>query len=387
MNRVVRVAGWIALLGALAFACLWSASDRLARQGLLLDLPPSLLTGGDALTSRAWQAYRTRDFATVEALSLAAIRRRPVDAATLRVAGLIAIATGDGGRGDALMRLAGAAGWRDEPTQLYWAELALQGGALDIAAERLDALARVDPASDPGRALLRRLEASPAGRAALVRRFTPRSFWVPAYLTDVDRLASAALEARVATVLAAAKGSAPLDGSATDRLGWGLVGRGRADLAWRLVARSTGTVADFAPTASGRPGPFAWTLEAAAGLDATVEPREGRHALHVVASGPAMLPIASQIIRLPPGPARLTAVVTGAKTALPFLATLHCIGGPVAGSETEITSPGRLAALLRVPVGCPTQKLSLALAGEEARRGADLWISAPALAPLAAPGP
>lgn len=385
---IARVAGWWALFALLALACLWNMADRLARRGVLLSLPAPLLTGGDALTARSWQALLRRDAATADRLARAALRRRPVDAATLRVAGLSAIAAGQPARGDALMRLAGTAGWRDVPTQLYWAEVALDGGEMDVAAERLDAVARVQPLHPRARALLGRLEASAAGRAALLRRWREPTGWTAIHLEQIDDLSPAALGVRVATIEAARRAGVPLDAAALDRLGWGLLDRGRADLAYRLAVRAPGHwVADFAADASSRPGPFAWTLSAAPGLDALVELRGGRAALHARASGPSLLPIATHLLRLPPGPARLTLAVTGARTPTPVIATLDCLRGAGAIAAPEAAQPGRLSARLSVAGQCPTQRLTLFITGEEARRAADLWLSAPTVTPLGGDAP
>lgn len=376
MTRAMRVAAWWATLLLLAYACLWSAADRLAGQGLLLSAPAPLLTGGQALLARSTVAAQAGDVTEARALAWRALRRRPIDAVALRVAGLTTIAAGDGVRGDALMRLAGAAGWRDAPTQLYWAEVALAGGSLDVAAERLDAVERVAPGQPRARALLRQLETSPAGRAALAARWAEPNGWSSAYITDVDGLSSADLTRRMATI-EAMQGRARPDRATLDRLGWALVERGRGDLAYVLAKRGPGRwLAPFEAVGETRPGPFAWTFDPVAGLDATVARRGNALGLHIVATGPALLPVATQLTRLLPGPARLEGVVEGAKTALPLVATIACVDGTGAVAVPAAAKPGRFAADLTVPLGCTTQRLTLAVAGEEARRGADLWVSA-----------
>lgn len=378
-----RVVGWWVILLLLAYACLWSAADRLAGQGLLLRVPVPLLTGGQALLARSAVAAQAGDATGSKALALRALRRRPVDAAALRAAGLAAIATGDAVGGDALMRLAGAAGWRDGPTQLYWAEVALTGGSLDVAAERLDAVERVSPGQPRARALLRRLETSTGGRAALARRWAEPNAWSGGYLGDVAGLDADALLDRLQTIRAM-RGAAMPDRATLDRLGWALVERGRGDLALLLVPRQKGQwLAPFAPATDTRPGPFAWTFDPAPGLDAAVVRRGRGFALHLVASGPALLPVASQLTRLPPGVARLEGSVEGAKTALPLLATITCVGGNGAVAVPAAARPGRFAADLTVPPGCATQRLTLSVAGEEARRGAELWVGVVTLSPRA----
>jgi hypothetical protein len=388
VKAAARVAGWWALIALAALACLWSTADLLARQGALLGLPAPLLTGGSALTARAWQAYRGGDMAGAQALADEALERRPVDAATLRVAGLTAIAAGDGRRGDALMRLAGGAGWRDLPTQLYWAEVAMNAGAWDVAAERLDAVARMMPTNPRGRALLLRMEARPAGRAALARRLAIPNIWAPVHLTDIAGLDAAALDARVAMLQAARQAGVAYDDAVLYRLEAALLGRGRSDLALRLRPRPRGQwINPFELASSAGPGPFGWVLEAAPGLDATIEPRGRGRALHVLASGPGLLPFASQTTLLPPGRARFAVTVQGAKSPMPLVATIGCSDGSAATVVQEAPTPDRYAARLTVPVGCRTQRLILSVTGEEARRGADLWLSAPTLAPIATGAP
>lgn len=381
MTRAVRVIGWWAVLLVLAAMCVWSALDRLAGQGLLVRAPASLLTGGHALIARAAQAQARGNAAAAQTLAAAALRRRPIDPAALRVAGFAAILAGRGARGDALMRLAGAAGWRDGPTQLYWAEAALDAGALDVAAQRLDAVRRAaKPGSAAGLALLQRLEATPAGRAALVERLAgPGQYWAGEYLERLDGLDPAAIDHRIATVtLAARAGVTDID---RDRLGWALVDRDRADLAARLagVGVGAGPVFAFAPVASGaRPGPFAWTIDGQAGIDATVARRGAGYALHVQADGPSLLPLASRLVRLSPGSTRLALSIEGARTTMPLIATLRCLGTGTATAQP--IGSGSFGFVLSVPpTACATQALGLAVAGEEARRGTDLWLAAPVL--------
>lgn len=385
MTAWVRVASWWASLALIACTCLWSLADRLAGQGLLLHLPTPLLTGGQALTARATLAAEEGDRASAVALSRAALGRRPVDAAALRTAAFAALIAGDLRHGGVLMRLAGAAGWRDRPTQLYWADAALDAGAPDVAAERLDAVERVAPDAR-ARAILLRLEATRLGRAALIERWGEPNAWHRAYLVDVDGLTNDGLAARLATIALARATGIGLDRAALDRIGWALIERGRADLAYTFATRR-GLVRPFAPASASRAGPFDWAYRAVPGLEAEVASRGGELALHVVATGPALLPVASQLLRLPLGPARLRITVNGAKTPLPIIATLACLGGETMVAEPLPSTAGRLAARLDVPMRCATQRLVLSVAGEEARRGADLWISAVSVTPSAAAVP
>ncbi|MDB5694594.1 MAG: hypothetical protein JWN21_137 [Sphingomonas bacterium] len=388
MIDATRVATWLAALAALACVCLWSAADRLARQGVLLDLPTPFLSGGNTLTARAAEALRRGDPGTADRLSRAALVRRPVDAPVLRVAGLAAIAVGDTRRGDVLMRLAGAAGWRDVPTQFYWAEAALASDALDIAAERLDAVARINARRRQTKSLLLRLEATPRGRAALLRRLRIPNLWATSYLSDVDQLDDAAAIARVKLIAGARSSAVTLDAAVVDRLGWGLIERRRGDLAWQLVERPSGRwLTPFRSDVSSQPGPFEWQVQAAAGLEAMFEPRDGRPGLRIVASGPALLGIASQVIRLPAGDWQLTSAIAGAKTPRPLLVALDCVEGSGAAAMSDPAPPGRFSARLRVPAGCPMQRVTLAVTGEEAARDADLWLNSPTVAPVAQPAP
>lgn len=383
-----RVVAWWAVLSALALLCLWSAADRLAGQGVLLKLPTPLLTGGQALLARVTLAAKRGDRADAVALSRAALRRRPIDARSLRVAGLAAIAAGDLQRGDTLMRAAGAAGWRDVPTQLYWAQAALSAGDGEVAAERLDALIRGGVSAARTRALGRALEASAAGRAALVRRWAEPDSWAAAYLADVAGLAPTDLDHRLQTIDAARAAGIVRDRSTAAGIAWALVERGRPDLAYRVAGQAPGRVlASFEASGETRPGPFAWSFTPAAGLDTAVERHGGGMALHVVASGSTLLPIASQLVRLPPGPARLDAAVEGARTDLPVIATLTCSDGTSATAEPLPTTTGHIAERLTVARGCGFQRLTLSVAGEETRRGADLWLSAVTITPAATAAP
>lgn len=372
----MRVVGWSALLLGVGWTVLASAADRLAGQGLL-TAPGMVGEGGRALTARAWLTLQEGRSSVT--LARAAVRQRPTDAATLRVAGLTFLAVGDLVRADTLMRLAGAAGWRDQPTQLYWTRAALAAGDVEVAALRLDALMRANAFGPDVTALFVALERSPGGRAALARRVAaPGATWPPLMLERMEGLDADGMRARLATVVAA---RARLTRATLDAIGWSFVRAGAADLAERLLAPRDrlGFDPSADPTAS---GPFGWTLTAGAGLEAGFA---GAGALAVRASGSAVLPLASRLLRRPPGPATLSVTVAGARTTLPLLATWACLDEADAPAAALPAPKGVARFAIATPVGCSTQRLTLLVSGDEAARGSSLRLSDVRISAGAAP--
>ena len=375
MSGLLRVAAWWLVALMLAWLCLASLLDRLAGQGVLVATPTALSFGGNIARGRAELAWQAGDFALAQRLSREAVTRRPIDAATLRVAGSVALARRDDRSGDTLMRLAGAAGWRDRETQVYWAQVALDGGAFQVAAERLEALGRVGDFADV-RSLLRRIEARRAGRAALLRQWNGAGAWLPPALADWSDMDRSAMANRMATVTAA---RGRLSRDELNAIVGPVVVSGRIDDAFALLRPDERTLAF---PREGVPGPLDWQLSAAPGIDIAVDGY--RDILGVQASGSALLSFAERIVRLPPGRARLILRVEGGKSDLPILAALECVTGQAAVVEPGMSQRGALVSDLIVPPGCPAQRLRLAVTGEEARRGADLRLSPPTLSRAAA---
>ena len=364
MIGIARVAAWWAVAAGCAWLCLGSLIDRLAGQGVLVHAPATLAFGGNVLTARAEEAWQAGDLVTAERLSRAAVARRPIDAATLRLAGSIALARGDRAHGDALMRAAGAAGWRDRETQIYWGEAAVEQGAWDIAVDRAEALARLGLSGDL-RALLRRIEATRAGRAALLRRWREDGGWLTedyaAWPADPVAMAN-----RFAMVSAMRAGLGESDRA---RLAAALI-PDHIDWAFAILRPDEQRLVF---TGDGDWSPLGWNVSAAPGIEASVD----GDGLRIVASGSALLPLADRLLRLPVGRTRLSLRVEGAHTDLPLIAVLACVQG--AGATAVPVAQARFAYDLLVPAGCRPQRLSLAVAGEEARRGADLRLAAPTL--------
>lgn len=369
MNGWWRVgAWWIGLLGV-GWCCLASTIDRLAGQGLLAG-SPALQTGGQALGLRAALALEQGQAATAAGLGRAAVARRPTDPAVLRVAGAAALAAGDAAAGDRLLRLAGAAGWRDIATQHYWAAVSIRAGAWDVAAERLDAALRLDPGDRVAAAGLRAMERDPAGNAALVRRLLVPNEWAADWLATLD---GADRTARVPT-LRRVWPTLPLP--AQDRIGWALVAAGAVDEARELSGRGDG-IPSLAAARSDA-GPFEWSLLAGPTLQTGSARWSGRPALLVQANDVSPVPVASTVLPLPAGVVRLTIAVAWAHTDLPLLVSAACSGGrtvdvvPARGGRDQAVFELRSA-------GCGAARVEVAVSGEEAARGADLWLGAVSL--------
>ena len=163
-SLLARNASLTVLALGLATLAWGSGVDRMARTSpALAQIVP------EPLRARAWRSEASlallRQANTAEALAERAVRADPIDPASTSLLGAARFAGGDGPGAAAAFRVAGALGWRDQPTQLYWLLAALQAGDYPVATERLDALLRQAPVYPQAPALLGRLGATPGGRA------------------------------------------------------------------------------------------------------------------------------------------------------------------------------------------------------------------------------
>ncbi len=140
----------------------------------------------DGARSRAAAALAAGDFAAARTAATAAIRREPLDP---RGPAFLAAAwqmSGEDARAERAFRQAAALGWREPLTQAYWFARALGKGDPAAAALRLDALLRAHPDFAPAQEYLGLLEASPAGRRALVGRLRGDTRWAAIYLSAFE---------------------------------------------------------------------------------------------------------------------------------------------------------------------------------------------------------
>lgn len=398
---VARTVGAVVVAGAMIALIGWSLIERLASEGVLVPVPGRVASGANGLALRAGQALDRGDGATARQLATRSLRREPLNQTALRVLGLAELQRGRPDAALALLREGGTLGWRDVPTQLLWAGISAQAGDDRVQAERLDAVMRTSKGTDADAiARLAKLEATPGGRAALIERMRLPTAWAAVYLTRVEGLSPAALDARVATVAAARRAGVALDRRVLDRLAWALYERERPDLA-HAVSQGAGSpgAGGNAPVADGsfdragfdRAGferadatatssPFDWTFTAAAGLDILVDrapaPLSGR-ALHIVSNSSVALPFAQTIVRLTPGAYRLSMRTSGTKGTTPLLVGLACqFPAEPLPLVVDPAQGGTIAARFTAPprANCGYAQLTLAVSGDEGRRAADFWL-------------
>src|SRR3546814_8811137 len=118
-----------------------SASDRAAARS---SRPLTSVVGGDAADKIAFGdlAHDNPRAALVEAQR--SVRTAPIDPSTTSALGSSLLTLGQLDRAYAAFAVAGTLGWRDVPTQLYWLAQAQAVGDVDVLAQRLDALLRLN---------------------------------------------------------------------------------------------------------------------------------------------------------------------------------------------------------------------------------------------------
>ena len=119
-----------------------------------------------------------------------AVIRDPLRLGNVSMLGLAHYLNGNEEGGKAAFAIARRMGWRDILALSHAAERALEQDDFVAAALGFDALMRIDPADRVAAALASRLEAVPAGQAALVERIDRGAPWAGAYLGQTDTSSS-----------------------------------------------------------------------------------------------------------------------------------------------------------------------------------------------------
>lgn len=138
-----------------------------------------------------------------DALAIArrAVARAPIEPTSTALLGAAWLGKGDDAQARAAFTVAGRLGWRVPLTQAYWMRMALDAGDTRVAALRLDALLRQNPALLGNDQALAPIEASPAGRSALAARLATRPPWLPAYVNDHGEAGHDAMLRRASVLL------------------------------------------------------------------------------------------------------------------------------------------------------------------------------------------
>jgi len=118
----------------------------------------------------------------------AGLKVAPLDAVAIRTLALASESRGKAADSFALMTAAGALGWRDEITQLWLYDRALQSGEVDVAMQRADALLRLNAMPAEFFVILRDIARKDAANAALARQLSEAPPWRAAFFAGAAKL-------------------------------------------------------------------------------------------------------------------------------------------------------------------------------------------------------
>lgn len=370
----------------LAAACLLIAAFGLGSLALLsgmdrLSLSDPRMAGNQpapispaaarALARQALLAHRPDQ---AEAWARRAVSAEPLDPGSAALLGAALYAQGHLARADDAFVVAGRLGWREPITQLYWMQIALNRGATEIAAQRLDAVLRQMPSFPQGDQLLGQFTNTEAGRRALAARLSRRPAWLTTFIKPNAATEPGQLRERAAVLDLVAPQALKCDEVATliDRLTQqGDVEQGLR--MWRaacLASKANGLLPDsrFAAATLGQQRTvFDWNFPADA--DVSVELLSGAgqsKKLHARVTAASSRAVTQQMLALAPGGYRLSWIAkdNSGVPATGFAASLGC-GAPQPGGipGTLVDSKqARFNVDLNADSACPGQLLVLWLA-------------------------
>lgn len=370
---------WIAALACLGYAglALGSGLDRmtLTRPDLAGMVPAPF----------ASQALRSEGAALIEhgqaqaalARGEAAVVDAPLDPASTALLGIARFRAGDAPGADRAFRIAGQLGWREQFTQVYWMGRALEIGDWRVAAMRLDALLRQNPALLAERRLVDPIETSPAGRAALAERILAGPNWLRPYTAAPAEVPRPVLLQRALVLGEVARRKGLLGCEAVAPL----VERMVAEAA---VVEAAGLWRQHCPGAGARliydgqfaaaslqqdRSQFAWSFIGQSDASVLLEPDGKNGARRLVIESNASRPrqIARQMVLVPPGSYRLSwlAEDTGGAPSELALAALSCAPVPerwLAAGFDRVS--GRWVATTVLDSECQAHWLSLGVSGQ-----------------------
>ena len=360
-----------------------SGADRLSASdpGLAAKIPA--LFASAAIRTLGAQALSDGKAMDALALGTRAIYNEPTEPQSTALFGAGKLATGDRLQADRAFRVAGQLGWRVPITQSYWMGQALADGKYDIAALRLDALLRQQPALLRQRQLTDPMERNPAGQAALIARMQLRPEWLKAYTGDVfdlpvdmvlqraEVLSGAARAGLVVGCKQAAPIASMLAGSNQPKAGIALWQQHCPAAGTGLIGDERLTTLDIGAT----PSAFTWVLVGNGELSLAVEPSGTGPAKRLLIDGMADLakPVLTQQVVLDPGRYALSwRTGDGAGRASDHvLAALACPGeAPVWLAPTLDRAANLWRAQLQIDGHCPAQQLIFGAAAHSGR----VWL-------------
>ena len=305
-----------------------------------------------------------------EALPLAQrlVRRDPLSPHAAGLLGTARLAVGDTSSATSAYRVSARLGWRDGATQVFWFEDAMRRGDVSLAVVRFRAIAQQwwnAPAIDQ---LAARLEAVPAGRAALAVGIAQGDKWaVPYAMPDAGQSAERLASSADVLVSASALGEKLGCDAVTTMVDTLIQPRGA--LAGRLWfaqcsrAQRPGTLADGGferlPVAGLTTG-FDWRFPGNGALDAAVvDGPDGGHVLQLQSSAASLVPVVAQRLVLTPGRYRVSWLEPNANPSR-IAASLSCTADrSAADPQAGLNSGLRQAAYVTARGGCEAPLLQL----------------------------
>ena len=364
-----------AAMAAYAVLALGSGADRLSagRPDLVGRVPT--LFAAEAIRTAGAQALADGKAVAAAELGVRALASAPTDPQSAALFGAGRLASGDRVTADRAFRIAGQLGWRVPITQSYWMGQALAAGDYEIAALRLDALLRQQPALLRQRQLTDPMERNPAGRTALIKRMALAPVWLGYYAGDVWDIPADVVLQRTAVLDEAARSglvlgceriapiAARLAVMSQPRAGSGL---------WRSHCRTSGTglVSDehlATLDISAKPSAFTWEMIGNGELSLSVLPSGDGRGQRLMIEGMADVPRAAlaQLVVLDPGRYVLSwrAGNSQGQASDHIRAGLACPGeSPGWLSPTLDRGAGLWRAAVQIDGRCPAQRLTFAAA-------------------------
>jgi hypothetical protein len=324
-------------LGYLAYAvlALGSGLDRMSRgQPDLAPLVPGIVAA-QAQRSQALAALNAGNAVLALDAAEAAVAAAPLDPESPALLGMARLMAGNRAGAEPAFVVAGRLGWRVPSVQAYWLERALAAGDYRVAALRLDAMLRQQPALVDERRLLGPLERSQQGRAALAVRIVTGPGWLDAYTQRVNGLDKEALLLRALVLGEVARRGAAVGCDRAGPLVEALVaadGIAEAAALWRAHCPGASGSLVYDPQFAKAEieqdrNQFAWTFIGHSDVSALLEPGPHSPARQVALESTATVPRLAlrQLVLLGPGRYQLSwrsPAVDGAAT--PVLASLSC---------------------------------------------------------------
>ena len=305
----------------------------------------------------------------------ASLRHRPIDAGTLAAFAMAAVEADDVDRAGRALSYAAGRGWRDTYTQVMVVGSALAEEKWVIAAQRIDALSRLQREEEAIFGSLSLMLRSDKGRAALAERLpesNPLVYSLADFLGNYPEFGP-----EVAQVfIAAREAGSEMPCSSFSRVTRTLLARDHGEMAlavWpdRCLTKDRGAVA-FS-LAGNEEDPFSWTYPSAAGL--SVRQADDARSITVRNRDRLRRPFANRYVTLEPGSHRFVIERDSAAAARP---------GASRGSadlyidlRCDRSSTSRFAALVaqsyegpidfEVPSDCRTQYLTLSISSGTAK--------------------